>query len=74
MKGGLGLRRKIIDGGNLPSVCCVYEKQNVAHTEELSSKSIHYYKFRKLKHSTRIVKTINLIPNKPFVYYTCNHR
>ena len=34
MKGGLSLRRKIIDGGNLPSICCVYEKKNVTHTEE----------------------------------------
>ena len=35
MKGGLSLRRKIIDGVNLPSICCVYEKKNVTRTEEL---------------------------------------
>ena len=42
MKGGIGLRRKIIDGDrytNLTSICCVY-KEKTTHTE---------YKFSKLQ-------------------------
>ena len=52
-------KKALLIATNLIFICCVYKEKIVKNNSYLSP-----CKFRKLQHSTRIVKKINLIPNK----------
>ena len=70
LKGGLGLRRKFMDGFRYlsTSICCIY-KENFGKNDSYRAKNVASTQIQKVATYDLDRKQINLIPNKSFCYY-----